>query len=631
VKAAIFKYSSIRKKEVGMKKKVLWLVLSCLMALSLVMAACGPAAVVEEEEEEKVVEEEEKVVEEEEEEEEVVEEEVVEDVGPKYGGKLILSATSDIVRWSPLAHTVASDIISLVNEEIWGGNWAEGPAGGYGPSTTDWAGNYNLWHLNKGVVAESVTWTVDQENDQGIIVYKIRQGIHYADNPYLEASKLLKGRELTADDVVFHLNRAISESTSYIHRANKELRVAEITKTSPWEVTVKIPLGSLITCIDRFGDSTQLVAPEIAEEYGGQIDWRTTVGSGPFILKEYVPGSNYVLDRNPDYWRKDPIGPGKGNQLPYLDRVQYIIIPDTSTRLAAIRTGKIDQLTSVPWDDAVLMRQTTPDLMEALGPGSGSTHIAMRVDTPPFDDIRVRRAVIMAIDYRAIHNSIADGKGDSLTRPSLRAQGYERIYVDINDPDVPESAKENLSYNPDRAKELLSEAGYPDGFKVPIMLQQIHVDWASVYAGYLSKVGIELEFQVKETGAFNTVVQKREHPAMVPGSGNPYAIFHTQPSFSGTSSVNRCMIDDPFVNETMQEVRLLAITEGLEPAMELTREITKRELELALEIPGVGGLTSRFWWPWIKNYAGETSVGYFNDYWQQFVWIDQDLKEDMGY
>jgi len=372
------------------------------------------------------------------------------------------------------------------------------------------------------------------------------------------------------------------------------------------------------------------VAPEIVEEYGGQWTWQTTVGSGPFILREYVVGSNYILDRNPDYWAKDPIGPGKGNQLPYIDTVQYIILPDISTRQAALRTGKIDELSSVAWDDAVYMRKN-PDLQEALGPGSGSIHVSMRVDTPPTDDIRVRRAILMAIDFEAIHQSIADGKGRNITRPSSYAPGYERIHIAIGDPDMPESAQENFSYNPEKAKELLTEAGYPGGFKIPAMMTAPYVDWFSVYASYLSEVGIEMELQVKEAGSFETIVVKDEHPPLVQGIGNPYAIFHTQPSFTGTSSVNRCQIEDSIIDEMMVEVRRLAITEGLDAAMELTREVTKRELELALEIPGVGGLTSRFWWPWLKNYSGETSIGYFNDYWQKYIWLDQDLKKEMGY
>jgi peptide/nickel transport system substrate-binding protein len=612
-----------------MTKKIVWMVVGGLMALSLVMAACGPAAPVEttEEGEKKVISQpdEEK---EQPKETEVVAEEVVEDMGPKYGGKLILVEKGDITRYSPIAHTVASAIISPINEELWGGDWTKGPVG---TNDTDWGGNYNLWHLNQGVLAESTTWTVDEANAQGTIVYQVRQGVHYALNPQFEASRLLGGRQFTADDVVFHLKRITSDKAAYIYRSNAELRAAEITKTAPWEVTVKVPLASLITAIDRFGDSTQLVAPEIVEKYGGQINAQTSVGTGPYMLKDYIAGSSIVLERNPSYWMTDPIGPGKGNQLPYLDIVQSLIIPDLSTRLAALRTGKIDFLAGITWEDAGAMRQQAPELLEITSPGAGGQTVQMRTDMAPTNDIRVRRAILMATDFNAIHQAIAGGQGRFFTRPTTYAKGYETVHVAIDAPDLPESVKENFTYNPKRAKELLAEAGYPDGFKIHAMMTATQVDNYSIYKSMWDKVGIELIFDVKETGSFNTVMAKHEHPNMVSTSGNPYAIFHTQPSYTGTSNVNRNMLNDPWINETMEQVRVIAVTEGLDAAMKLTRQVTIRELELAPEVPGMGGLASRFWWPWIKNYAGETSVGYFNRYWTKFVWLDQDLKKEMGY
>src|SRR3990172_4591136 len=335
---------------------------------------------------------------------------------PKYGGTLNIVQTSDPVRWDPLEHTVAGPIISTVNEELWGGDWTQGPAGGFGAKKTDWRGYYNLWHLNTGVIAESTSWTIDEAKNQGTIVYKIRQGIHYALNPTNEASRLLNGRELTADDVVFHLKEATTRTTprSYIYGSNPELRGIEIVKSAPWEVSFKVPLDALITTIDRFGDSTQLVAPEIVKKYGGQFTWQTAVGTGPFILKEFVPSSNYILERNPNYWKKDPTGPGKGNQVPYIDRIRDLIVPDASTRLAALRTGKIDLMFGVNREDATAMRKQAPKLVEIAGGGAGQLAVAMRTDKPPFNDIQVRRAMIMSVDLRTIHQTVAGGEGKLL-------------------------------------------------------------------------------------------------------------------------------------------------------------------------------------------------------------------------
>ena len=224
-----------------------------------------------------------------------------------------------------------------------------------------------------------------------------------------------------------------------------------------------------------------------------------------------------------------------------------------------------------------------------------------------------------------------DTSNTRLTRPSSYEPGYEDLYIDFDAPDMPASARENFTYNTERAKQLLKESGYPSGFKTTVLATAAQVDQLSIYKSMWAKVGIELTIDVKDTGVYNSLVNSRQHPALVAVSGNPNGVFHTQPSFTGTSSTNRVMVNDQFINDTMVKVRQIAVTKGLADAVKLTREVTKRELELALEIPGPSGISSRFWWPWLKNYNGETSVGYFNGYWQKWVWIDQDLKKSMGY
>ena len=83
------------------------------------------------------------------------------------------------------------------------------------------------------------------------------------------------------------------------------------------------------------------MAPEVIQKYGNQLNWRNSVGTGPFVLTDFVSGSQATLTRNSSYWDKDPVGPGKGNQLPYIDGIKMLVLPDPSTRLTAMRTGKM--------------------------------------------------------------------------------------------------------------------------------------------------------------------------------------------------------------------------------------------------------------------------------------------------
>ncbi|MFC2015145.1 ABC transporter substrate-binding protein [Chloroflexota bacterium] len=620
-----------------MGRKILWLVVSGLMVLSLVMAACGPAEVEEKEVTEKEVVEKE----EEKEEEEVEEEKVVSSNEPQYGGRFNLVASAAGTNFDPV-RAITGTLYNLVYQHLWEGDWTKGPAGGYGTNETDWGtANNDLFELKAGMVAESWDWTIDEENDQGILVWQIRQGVNWALDSNSEASRLVGGRELTADDVVYTLQRATTYEDAFVYRMNSELRNMDVTKTGPWEVTVKVPLNALITAISRTGDALMIHPPEPVEEYGHMEDWQNSVGTGPYTLAEYVPDSMQLLVRNDNYWMKDPIGPGKGNQLPYIDDVRIIIIPDLSTRQAALRTGKVDWMSGFSIEDAAQMRSGTPELVEKefTSHQGRSTPTYMRIDKEPFNDIRVRKAMTLATDFQDILQNVAMGKGQLIANPWADTIEYHNLYVGLDDPDFPESVRELYTYNPDKARELLAEAGYPDGFKTTVLVSSTgttyiglaEVDYFSILKDMWSKVGIDLTLDIRESGVVSTLKRKLEHEAITSAQPGPVAIFYVGNPFSPGNSHNLSMIDDPVINEAMLEVRLTCLTDQDE-AMSIFREkIYKRYLEQVYCIPGIVAYRYSFWWPWLKNYSGENTVGYDDSNWAQWIWIDQEMKKKMGY
>ncbi|MBI2851033.1 MAG: hypothetical protein HYX80_08365 [Chloroflexi bacterium] len=284
-----------------MNKKALWLLLNTLMALSLVAAACGPAAV-EEKKPAPPVEEKKPVPVVEEKKQEVVEKEVVKSgsEAPKYGGTLNLVLTGDILNFdSSYATAGNAATIELTNQELWAGDWAKGPAGGYGAKDTDWGDDYDVFDLKTGHLAESVKWTADEAKNQGTIIYQVRQGVHWGLNSASEASRLVGGRELTPEDVISELKRSTTDPKSYNYRGVLAMRNAQITKTGPWEVTVRVPLEALISAISRLGDALYLHPPEVILKYGSAENWKNAVGTGPFMLTDYVGGSAAILTRTP--------------------------------------------------------------------------------------------------------------------------------------------------------------------------------------------------------------------------------------------------------------------------------------------------------------------------------------------
>ncbi|MFC2056997.1 ABC transporter substrate-binding protein [Chloroflexota bacterium] len=618
-----------------MQKKIAWLLVSGLMALSLVMASCAPAVV--EEEEEVIVEEE---VEEEEEEEEMA---PTADV-PKYGGMLRIPVERNLTYFDAVVgHAAGAFTLQVTNEELWRGDWARGPAGGYGTNESDWSGNLDVWELKTGSIAESWELPTKVEGETATMLWRIRQGIHWARNPASEAANLVGGRELTADDVVFSLNLYITEPRAFIAKSKPELRDVKITSPEPWVVKIEVPWDDFVSALDGFGDLAGfIVPPEVINKWGSKSmsDWKKSVGTGPFILTDVMSGSTATLVRNPNYWGKDPVGPGKGNQLPYLDGVKYLIIPDESTALAALRTAKVDWLgrgaagfgIAIGQEEVVQLKKTAPQLVvkeKALTDIEAA--IAFKLDREPFNDIRVRRALMMAIDFEAIKRDYFGGEAQILTFPIPYVKEYADAYLELDDPECPESVKELYSYNPEKAKALLAEAGYPQlKTNLGILGRENLIDYFSIYVDMWSKVGIDCELRLLEPGAYATKRNNKDFDQMLAGMNPKAQWVYTGSLIHGTGVQNLSEIDDPVVNEIMLKVNSAVITDRAE-ANRLMKELMKHVLDQAWAIPKVSPYQYTVWWPWMKNYSGEITVGLANNYFFTWVWLDQELKKSMGY
>ncbi len=605
-----------------MRKKIMWIMVSCLMVLALVLASCGPAVTEEEEEEE--------VVTEEEEEEEVVTEEEEEeptDEEPRYGGVLAIALSAEIRGFDEGVgiHHYMAHSQKLTNETLLEGDWARGPAG-TGESEWTVGGNVRMT-LKTGVLAESWEMT-----GLGEIVFHIRKGIRFALNPDSEASRLVNGRELTADDVVFNLKRSITEPRYYTRLAYPQLAAtAEITAPDKWTVVVKTDPAQHSGMLAMFPDFTLHVPPEVVNEFGSLSDWRNSVGTGPFMLIDAVTASSYTYQRNPSYWGKDPVGPGKGNQLPYIDGLKYLVIPDASTRMAAMRTGKLDQV-GADWEDTESLMTTNPELKFNKYISDSALNLYMRSDKPelPFQDKRVRQALSMAIDRETIVRDLYGGAAEILVWPIVYVKDYKDAYVPLGE--LPPQVQELYTYNPKKAKQLLAEAGYPDGFTTKIIVYNTpsYVDFISVVKDMWAGIGIDLVIEPKEYSAYASIRTGRRHEEMLLAGNSGIGTYDRMINYEGPAEWNASYVNDPVVKNTLAEIKKLMI--GVEDAEvdKLHAELMPYLLEQAYVITRPQPYGYIFWQPWVKNYHGEITVGYYNFYhWAKWIWIDQDLKEEM--
>jgi len=183
------------------------------------------------------------------------------------------------------------------------------------------------------------------------------------------------------------------------------------------------------------------------------------------------------------------------------------------------------------------------------------------------------------------------------------------------------------SYHPDEAKQLLAEAGYPDGFKTSIICYTTNVDLLSIIKDYWAKVGVELELEVKEYGAYTGYMRSKEYDVFMSSalSSNPEMFSRDRIG----NIDNYSMIADERIEQAYAAIK--ANFFNADKKAEAYRDIHPHMLEQAyyLVLPGPADYT--FWQPWIKNYHGERYVGtwakLFN--FPGWIWLDRDLKYEM--
>jgi len=584
-----------------MKKKVVWVVVSCLMALSLLLASCAPA----------VTEEEEKAAPPPKVEKEVITEEEVAPPpeGPIYGGVIRHCLGRGIRGFDP-GFAPLSIALLLTNEELLTGDWAKGPAG---TGEVSWMGGGFMMEVLTECLAES--WEIPEA---GTIIYHIRQGVHWHDKPPVN------GRELTAEDVAFSFNYLLKKPGSFLCDHHDPKDVYSVEATDRWTVVIKCRPEVTQPLFADFSDGAPIIPHEVVEQYGDMNDWENVCGTGPFTIVDFVPDSSATFIKNPNYWRKDPAHPE--NTLPYADGIDCLVVPDRSTQQAALRTGKIITLSQLAFEERDIFLKTSPHLLWTKQPSSQPRVISLRIDVPPFDDIRVRQALAMAIDRQKIAKEFYGGNAEIYCWPVSPDKDFSDLYTPLEE--LPESIREMYEYKPDKARQLLAEAGYPKGFKTSMVCTSADVDALSIIKEYWADIGVELDLDVKESGMMKSVIDSRAYKTCYSKSVTmrPQTLRDAKIG----SIANRANVSDPYVEELYYRVA----EKLLEPE---SNRLVKEEyvpylLEHCWQIQYPTPDWYVFWQPWLKGYHGEGSVGTANsNNWLIYVWLDQKLKKEMGY
>jgi len=343
------------------------------------------------------------------------------------------------------------------------------------------------------------SWTASE--DFKIWTFKLQPGVKFSD-----------GTPFNAQAVKFNYDR-MRDPNNHCNCAFYLSNIAEVE--APDELTVifrlRNPSVRVAAGLGASVVTTAYHSPAAVERLGADYN-RNPVGTGPFVLKSWVAGDRLVLERNPNYWR-----PG----LPRLDKVILRPLPDAQARFASLQAGESD----ITWDDNfdnIEKAEKDQSLVVYSYTGSGASVAAFNTKVAPFDDIRVRRALVMAIDREKMSQAISHGR----LRPAQDPYGAGS-FVKCQDVGA-------LPYDPAKAKELLQEYGQPVSFKMAFTATPRGRMGGQIFQQFWKQIGADMQLDQVDQTTLVTRALKRDFqltPWRIIDATDPapqiFASFHT--------------------------------------------------------------------------------------------------------
>ncbi len=543
------------------------------------------------------------------------------------GGTFTYAISSDIgnVCDDALGFFVSSTTLYQTNSSLITGDWARGPLG---TNETNWWMGV-LFHASWEGPELASSWELP---DNSTIVFHLRKGVRWALNSASEASRLVNGRELTADDVAWSLQRNWTSPRSWVCSTTLPKDYLISAKAiDKYTVECKVPPHIQGMHLFYTGDEIFILPREVVEKYGNMLDWRVSVGSGAFMLVDYVPGSQITYARNASYFETNPVRPDE--KLPYADKLRTLIIPDSSTQQAAFRTGKIDLLPNVAWEDSQTLIRNNSRLKSLRKTATAANALAGRIDKAdlPFKDVRVRLALNMAFNRKAMVDGYYKGNAEWFSYPYINDAAHATLFTPYEQ--LPTESQRVYQYSPEQAKQLLADAGYPNGFKTSIICTNLGdaVDVLSVVKQDFLKIGVELEIKPQENTVYTSISRGRTYDQMILGSSMENFTTVKLHSFRPESADDRSFFDSPVTRAAYDEInKWVGIDDSKCDKLlkDLTPYILANPYGVWLPMPYIYDM----WWPWVKDYEGQWNIGDWNPAaFTRYIWVDQSLRKSMGY
>jgi peptide/nickel transport system substrate-binding protein len=370
----------------------------------------------------------------------------------------------------------------------------------------------------------AISWSNPDDNTW---VFRLRRGVRWHDgNDVFLAGQ---GREVTAEDVKWTYERVLSPGTRSPF-ASALSTVKEVTTQGPYQVRIvtKTPDPFLLDTIRLAGIA--IVPKEAYEKLGPTGVARAPIGSGPFKFVRFVADDSLILARNDGCWKR-----------PNLDGAQFRIIPDSAAAIFSLEAGNIDLALQTPPEEYPRLKQN-PRLTLYPSPLAYYRGLGFNVRRPPFDDVRVRRAIAAAVDIDAAVRNV-------FGEVAIRAYGQVPPTIVGHDPTL----RDLWKFDQAAARRLLTEAGFApgadgmlvkDGQRFAVDIKTLNesgrVKVVTIFATYLRQVGIDARVVPQETGTWINDLNRGNTGLFMDyaysGATGLFALFHS--SNIGTSNTH---------------------------------------------------------------------------------------------
>jgi peptide/nickel transport system substrate-binding protein len=452
-------------------------------------------------------------------------------------------------------------------------------------------------------LAES--WTQPNETTY---VFKLRKGVRWHNKPPVN------GRELTAEDVKYTYERFLTVKGNPNRSMLEQVEKIEALDRYTVKFTLSEPFAWLL---DYLAATVMWVVPkEAVEKFGDLKRAETCIGTGPWMLERYEPNVRLTFVRNPSYF-----SPG----LPHAEGVEVAVDEDPSARLAAWLAGKYDFAPEygqcVRRLDLDVARRRKPNLQTQDFIVLFGGYTTMKLDREPFKDVRVRRALALASNWKEILETNAWSQGQGVPNPAIPAALREwAIPID----QLSAEGRRLYEQNIPEAKRLLAEAGYAGGLKVPL---EVTLGWSPDYVDALQinmknwkSAGIETELKQKEFAAFmaTAIFGKFEKAAHSLRGGTPVADLSLYLAYMPGQPLNSSGVNDPKLTEMIRlQRRTFDVTKRREIVYDIQRYLAE-QMYYHYD-PSVSTVSA--WEPYVKNFA--PNIGH--DYGGRLMvaWLDK--------